>query len=77
MRPLRRPGVRDDPEPQFSAHRDVVASPCASRAIADRCEGPMVDRAYFEALTDRFRSPHLWQKDPQGWRLRRTAWMEN
>lgn len=46
-------------------------------AIADRFEEPMVDRAYFEALTDRFRSPHLWQKGADGWRLRRTAWMEN
>lgn len=46
-------------------------------AVADRFEEPMVDRAYFDALTDRFRSPHLWQKDQQGWRLRRTAWMEN
>jgi len=46
-------------------------------AIAERFEEPMVDRTYFEALTDRFRSPHLWQKDHQGWRLRRTAWMEN
>ncbi|MCC6467463.1 MAG: N-acetyl sugar amidotransferase [Alphaproteobacteria bacterium] len=46
-------------------------------ALADRFEEPIVDRAYFEALTDRFRSPHLWQKEQQGWRLRRTAWMEN
>jgi N-acetyl sugar amidotransferase len=40
-------------------------------------EEPIVDRAYFESLTDRFRSPHLWQKSADGWRLRRTAWMEN
>ncbi|GFE51058.1 LPS biosynthesis protein PseA [Roseobacter cerasinus] len=34
-------------------------------------EHPKMDRRYFEALTDRFRSPHLWKKDAEtGWSLR-------
>ncbi|MCU4654162.1 N-acetyl sugar amidotransferase [Roseibacterium sp. SDUM158016] len=33
-------------------------------------EHPMMTREYFEALTDRFRSPHLWQRDENGWSLR-------
>ena len=33
-----------------------------------------MDRAYFDALTDRFRSPHLWMRDDEGrWRLRETV----
>src|SRR5262245_17774319 len=37
-------------------------------------EQPNVDRAYFSALADRFRSPHLWVRDDQAWRLRKTVW---
>lgn len=35
-------------------------------------EQPIMDRAYFEALTDRFRSPHLWMYDDGKWKLRRS-----
>ena len=42
--------------------------PVASR----RFEQPLMDRAYFERLTDRFRSPHLWMWQDGGWRLRKT-----
>ena len=37
-------------------------------------EQPVVDRAYFQALTNKFRSPHLWMYDEAGWRLRKTIW---
>lgn len=40
--------------------------PVASRQF----EEPLMDRAYFEKLTDSFRSPHLWRHDGQQWSLR-------
>lgn len=40
--------------------------PIASRAF----EAPIMDRAYFDNLTDSFRSPHLWQRVDGQWRLR-------
>ncbi|MFC3079673.1 N-acetyl sugar amidotransferase [Phenylobacterium terrae] len=40
--------------------------PVASRMF----EEPMLDRDYFMHLADRFRSPHLWVHDTDGWRLR-------
>jgi N-acetyl sugar amidotransferase len=36
-------------------------------------ERPLMDRAYFERLTDKFRSPHLWQNDGGRWKLRRAV----
>ncbi len=35
---------------------------------------PNVDRAYFDALTDQFRSPHLWKFENGAWALRHTVW---
>jgi len=46
--------------------------PVASRMF----EQPIMDRAYFERLTDRFRSPHLWTFEGNGWKLRRTVFDE-
>ncbi len=40
---------------------------------AGRFEQPLVDRAYFDRLTDKFRSPHIWQLQDDAWRLRRTV----
>jgi N-acetyl sugar amidotransferase len=37
-------------------------------------EQPIMDRAYFLSLADRFRSPHLWVKDGADWRLRNNVW---
>ncbi|QPJ64072.1 MAG: N-acetyl sugar amidotransferase [Candidatus Nitrohelix vancouverensis] len=37
-------------------------------------ESPLVDRAYFEALTNQFRSPHLWKYEDGQWRLRLSIW---
>jgi N-acetyl sugar amidotransferase len=38
-------------------------------------ECPIVDREYFRALTDQFRSPHLWVHDG-AWKLRHAVWHE-
>jgi len=40
--------------------------------VAARCfEQPLFDRAYYERLCERFRSPHLWSfSDHDGWVLR-------
>ncbi len=37
-------------------------------------EHPIMDRDYFEMLTDHFRSPHLWKKTQNGWILRDAVW---
>lgn len=36
-------------------------------------EQPIMDRAYFMALADQFRSPHLWKKENGRWKLRHTV----
>ena len=41
---------------------------------AARFEQPLMDRAYFERLTNRFRSPHIWKHEAGGWKLRRAAY---
>lgn len=43
--------------------------PVASRQF----EQPIMDRAYFDALADTFRSPHLWSYEDGAWRLRATV----
>ena len=40
-------------------------------------EQPIMDRAYFDALTDQFRSPHLWRYDNGEWKLRHTVWSDD
>ena len=47
--------------------------PAASKMF----EQPQMDRAYFERLTDRFRSPHLWKFEGNQWKLRHTVFDEN
>jgi len=39
-------------------------------------ESPIMDRAYFERLADRFRSPHLWMHENGKWKLRHTVFPE-
>ncbi len=36
-------------------------------------EQPIMDRAYFDSMTDRFRSPHLWMRQDGQWKLRSTV----
>ncbi|MDX2112500.1 MAG: N-acetyl sugar amidotransferase [Alphaproteobacteria bacterium] len=46
--------------------------------VASRCfEQPIMDKDYFMALCDQFRSPHLWEYDQGGWRLRHAVWHED
>lgn len=47
--------------------------PQASRMF----EQPLMDREYFLNLADSFRSPHLWMRDGEQWRLRSTVWDQN
>jgi hypothetical protein len=39
-------------------------------------EQPIMDRVYFQLLTNHFRSPHLWYHDNGEWKLRHTVWHE-
>ena len=39
-------------------------------------EKSMMDREYFNVLTDQFRSPHLWYKDGSEWKLRHALQQE-
>lgn len=52
-----------------------LSIPEAEFAQASRCfEQPIMDRAYFDRLTNTFRSPHLWQYQDGQWQLRHTVW---
>ena len=39
-------------------------------------EQPIMDRSYFEDLSDSFRSPHIWKREDGLWKLRRTVYKE-
>ena len=43
--------------------------------VSRQFEHPMLDREYFERLTNRFRSPHLWRYQDGQWSLRHAVWM--
>lgn len=45
-------------------------------AAAAQFEQPIMDRDYFLHLADRFRSPHIWQRDGETWSLRKAVWMD-
>jgi hypothetical protein len=40
-------------------------------------EQPTMDREYFRALADQFRSPHLWYQDNGEWKLRHAVWHDS
>ena len=46
--------------------------PVASRMFDE----PVMNKDYFMALADRFRSPHLWKRAGGDWRLRHTVWQD-
>ena len=50
----------------------VEQYPQASRMF----EQPILDRTYYDRLTDQFRSPHLWQYVDGQWSLRHTVWQD-
>ncbi|MFC3799871.1 N-acetyl sugar amidotransferase [Cohnella sp. GCM10012308] len=37
-------------------------------------EQPIMDRDYFMKLADHFRSPHLWRREGDAWKLKKTVW---
>ncbi len=37
-------------------------------------ESPVMTRAYFDLLCDKFRSPHLWKREGNQWQLRHRVW---
>jgi len=39
-----------------------------------RFEQPIMNQEYFEGLCDFFRSPHLWRREGEVWRLRHSVW---
>lgn len=39
-------------------------------------EKSIIDREYFNLLTDQFRSPHLWYRDGGEWKIRHAVWEE-
>ena len=41
--------------------------------VSQRFEQPVMDREYFEDLTNQFRSPHLWRFTSDGWKLKHTV----
>ncbi len=52
-----------------------LSIPSAEFPVAcNNFEQPIIDRDYFDALTDSFRSPHLWQYEQGNWALRSTVW---
>ncbi len=46
--------------------------PVASRMFDE----PVINKDYFMALCDRFRSPHLWKREGGSWALRHTVWQD-
>lgn len=50
----------------------VVEFPVAGRMVSQ----PVMDREYFLALAEQFRSPHLWMWENGRWRLRHTVFQE-
>jgi N-acetyl sugar amidotransferase len=44
--------------------------PVASKAFAE----PIMTKDYFWTLAEEFRSPHLWRRDGDTWKLRHTVW---
>lgn len=54
---------------------NYLSIPEAEFPVASKMfEQPIMDRDYFDNLVDRFRSPHIWQRDNGVWKLRKTVW---
>lgn len=43
---------------------------------ATQFEQPLMTRATFLTLADKFRSPHLWKREGGAWKLRHTVWQD-
>ena len=65
------------PERFFPEILNYLSLPAKEFPIAAQMfESPEVDRDYFENLTDKFRSPHIWQRENGAWKLRKTVWQD-
>lgn len=54
---------------------DYLSLPIREFPIASsRFETSIIDSKYFEELTNKFRSPHLWQFSDKGWELRKSIY---
>jgi N-acetyl sugar amidotransferase len=53
--------------------RYLSIDPVKMPSAAVNFEQPIMDRAYFMHLADRFRSPHLWKREAGQWKLRHTV----
>lgn len=63
------------PERFISEILDYLSLPEREFPVASKqFEQPVMDRTYFDALADTFRSPHLWQLDGDEWALRHAVW---
>ncbi len=55
-----------------------LSLPPAQFPVASRnFEQPIMDHDYFRHLSDSFRSPHIWKKEGNQWKLRHAVWHEN
>lgn len=54
--------------------RYLSVDPSTHPRAAAQFENPTMDRDYFMSLAERFRSPHLWRRGPEGWSLRHAVW---
>ncbi|NQU69897.1 MAG: N-acetyl sugar amidotransferase [Rhodospirillales bacterium] len=46
-------------------------------AASGRFDQPVMNRAFFDRLTNRFRSPHIWKHENGDWALRNAVWRED
>lgn len=54
---------------------NYLSIPQKEFAVASKMfEQPVMNKEYFDNLTDRFRSPHLWKYENGKWSLRHTVW---
>ena len=54
---------------------DYLSIPAEEFPVASKMfEQPVMDRAYFDLLTDKFRSPHIWKRESDQWKLRSAVW---
>ena len=57
---------------------DFLSIPSAQFPVASKMfEQPIMDRPYFDRLTDQFRSPHIWKFEGNQWQLRKTVFDGN
>ena len=63
------------PETWLNDFLDYVSLPPKEFPVASKhFEQPIMDRDYFEALVDKFRSPHIWKLENNIWTKRKNCW---